>query len=351
MKVSAPPEIRGMLGDFGDSAEWLEAMANFPNGVPRFANRDEALKFMEEYNTYHGGSNPDFPQLMHVFTMLISWEQIEKYLIPNIHKARAEPSFAESISRDYLAKYSSSNPDDGSVNNVSAEGSTTIASDNVYESEEASNVVKDINFRLDLPFHCCLSPVSTMNTLKYLFYHMKCGIYVMIRNKKLRIFAPFVNSDYRNTWGDVIQLEGDGSLDTYYTRKAGLYREENVEKDKFKWWANGNIICNEISKSDNIESMQYWGDQFLTPLRDMLGEACRTRNIPDCEFFINKRDYPQLKVNVSRGEPVEPYGFIFDKDDRNPEEDVDLVRCKYKTYAPIVSFYAASPDRFADIPW
>jgi hypothetical protein len=33
MKVSAPPEIRGMLGESGDSAEWLEAMANFPNGV------------------------------------------------------------------------------------------------------------------------------------------------------------------------------------------------------------------------------------------------------------------------------------------------------------------------------
>jgi hypothetical protein len=33
MKVSAPPEIRGMLGESGDSAEWLEAVANFPNGV------------------------------------------------------------------------------------------------------------------------------------------------------------------------------------------------------------------------------------------------------------------------------------------------------------------------------
>lgn len=306
---------------------------------------------MEDYNTYHGGSNPDFPQLMHVFTMLISWEQIEKYLLPNIHKARAEPSFAEPIPRDYLSEYRSTTEcDNSSTKTASAEGNSPTTM-NVYESEEASHVVNDISFRLDLPFHRCLTPVSTMNTLKYLFYHMKCGIYVMIRNRKLRIFAPFVNSDYRNTWGNVITLEGDGSLDTYYTRKAGLYREENVEKDKFKWWANGNIICNEISKSDNIESMQYWGDQFLTPLRDMLGEACRTRNLPDCEFFINKRDYPQLKVNVPRGEPVEPYGFIYDKDDRNPDEDVDLLRCKYKTYAPIVSFYAASPNRFADIPW
>jgi hypothetical protein len=192
-----------------------------------------------------------------------------------------------------------------------------------------------------------------MNTLKYLFYHMKCGIFVMIRNKQLRIFAPFVNSDYRNTWGDKLTLEGDGSLDTYYTNKSGLYREEQIENDRSKWWANGNIICNELTKEEDKSKMQHWGDHFLAPLRDMLAEACRERNLPDCEFFLNKRDYPQLKVNVPRGGiPVEPYGFIFDKDDRYPEQDVDLVEeHRFKTYAPIVSFYAAAPDRFSDVPW
>lgn len=43
----------------------------------------------------------------------------------------------------------------------------------------------------------------------------------------------------------------------------------------------------------------------------MIGEACRTRQLPDCEFFLNKRDYPQLKINIENGGvPVEPYGFI-----------------------------------------
>jgi len=52
------------------------------------------------------------------------------------------------------------------------------------------------------------------------------------------------------------------------------------------------------------------------------------------------------------GIPVEPYGFIFDKDDRYPEQDVDLVpQHRFNTYAPIVSFYAAKEDRFSDIPW
>ena len=333
----APAEIRGMFGKHGDSANWMDEMSKFPNGVPRFESREKCVEFMKWYNETFGGSNPQYPNLMHIFTMLISWKQIETILIPNMEKARKEPSFAKQVPRDYLQN----DADSRSPN-----------AKNVYERPEAKEVVEEIQFRLNLPIHRCTTAISTMNTLKYLFFHMKCGIYVMIRNGQLRIFAPFVNTEYRNTWGDRLTLEGDGSLDTYYSRKAGLYREENIEKDRTKWWANGNIICNEMQKA-NDPNAQHWGDHFLAALRDMLGEACNQRDLPDCEFFLNKRDYPQLKVNVPRGGiPVEPYGFIFDKDDRDPEQDVDLVdQHKFTTYAPIVSFYAAPPDRFSDVPW
>ncbi len=346
-----PPELRGIFGEKGDSADWLDETSKFPNGVPRFDSRAECLEFMENYCTYHGGSNPKKPQLMHIFTMLTCWEEIESILLPNIIKARKEPSFAESVPRDYLSEKKSDENGGQSENKVEQSDGKQRA--NVYESEEAKEVIDAINFRLDLPIHRCTTIASTMNTLKYLFFHMKCGIFVMIRNGQLRIFAPFVNSDYRNTWGDALKLEGDNTLDTYYTKKAGLYREENIEKDRTKWWANGNIICNELVKDDDKSKMQFWGDHFLAPLRDMLAEACRERTIPDCEFFLNKRDYPQLKINVPRGGiPVEPYGFIFDKDDRFPDQDVDLVEeHKFNTYAPIVSFYAAKEDRFSDIPW
>jgi len=368
------PELRGIFGPKGDSKNWLDAVGKFPNGVPRFESKDDCLSFMEEYNTYNGGSNPHNPQLMHIFTMLTDWEQVETILLPNLIKARKEPSFVDVVPRDYLSSTpkkgtdsnndstsnNSSNSSNSNINNNSNSNNDSNSKDNdnvprvnVYESEEAKNVIDAINFRLNLPIHKCTTIASTMNTLKYLFFHMKCGIFVMIRNGKLRMFAPFVNSEYRNTWGDKIQLEGDNSLDTYYTQKAGLYREENIEKDRFKWWANGNIMCNELVKDADKANMQHWGDHFLAPLRDMLGEACNQRNIPDCEFFLNKRDYPQLKVNIPRGGiPVEPYGFIFDKDDRFPEQDIDLVEeHKFNTYAPIVSFYAAKEDRFSDIPW
>jgi len=333
MVGSKPPEFRGIFGEKGDSEEWLNEVKDFPNGVPRFESKDECLEFMERYGSTHGGSNPDHPQLLHIFTMLISWEQIEKHLLPNIEKARKEVSSAKKIPRDYL---NDPIPD----------------SKNVYEREEASEVLDEVIFRLQLPIHRCMTPVSVMNTLRYLFFHMKCGIYVMIRDNKLRIFSPFVNKDYRNTWDDKLTVEGDGTLDAYYKEKSNYYRKEFVEKDRSKWWANGNIICNELTKEKDKRNMQYWGDHFLAALRDMLGEVCNKREMPDCEFFLNKRDYPQLKFNVERGVPVEPYGFIFDKDDRIPDEDVDLVdEHKFTTYAPIVSFYAAAPDRFSDVPW
>lgn len=36
---------------------------------------------------------------------------------------------------------------------------------------------------------------------RYLFFHMRCGIFVMIRRGELKMFVPFVNKDYRNMWG------------------------------------------------------------------------------------------------------------------------------------------------------
>jgi hypothetical protein len=288
---------------------------------------------MEKYVKSHGGSNPDYPHLQHIFTTLIGWEQIEKWLLPNIEQARKETSLAPPrVPQNY--------------------GNAHVPfSENIYEGEEAWPAVQAIAQRLNVPFHRCTTSASVRNSLNYLFHHMKFGIYVMIRNGKLRIFAPFVNDHYRNVWGDRLKMEAN-DLETYYLQKAGLYREEQVEPDRSKWWANGNIICNELTKLEDQSKSQHWGDHFLAPLRDMLGEAARERKLPDCEFFLNKRDYPQLKVNVERGVPVEPYGFIFDKDDRDPEQDVDLVEeHRFATYAPIVSFYAAAPDRFTDIPW
>jgi hypothetical protein len=152
-------------------------------------------------------------------------------------KARLEPSFAKQVPREYLAEEPSSSNDDDSRN--------------VYERRESWN----------------------------LFYHMKCGIFIMIWDGKLQIFSPFVNADYRNTWGNNLAIEGGGSLRSYYLKKDGLYRDEEIEPDKSKWWANGNIICNKLSMPKDRERTQFWGDHFLAALRDMISVLERTSKI------------------------------------------------------------------------
>lgn len=102
--------------------------------------------------------------------------------------------------------------------------------------------------------------------ISYLFHHMRCGIYVMIRAGKLRLCAPFVNAKYRNTWSGALKWrvakpgaqqapQGGGTVEDmpfgqdvegYYEAKMVTgYREENVVPNVEEWWANGNIICNE----------------------------------------------------------------------------------------------------------
>lgn len=299
-----------------EAPEWKDAISQFPNHVPRFETKDEAIEFTKKHCQI--GSNPDTPHLLHSITTLISWDQIENHLIPRIKKYDTQWGItcapADSVAKNRFTK----------------------PVDEASDSKEGL-LYEYMKSRLDLSIHQEMSFLSTFNTLKYMFFHMKCGIFVMIRNNKLVIFCPFVNKDYKNSWKGALKMGStDGTISTYYDEKRNHYRKENYITDVDEWWANGNIICNEYSN----ESLgnQFWGDHFLFQLKDMLAETCNNRVVPDCEFFVNKRDYPHLKFNpdIAGGIPVEPYGFIFDRDDRIPEQDIPLNRHFYKSYAPIL---------------
>ncbi|CAI5736565.1 unnamed protein product [Peronospora destructor] len=313
------PMLRGIFAfEDEENPEWRRVvMSETSGGVPKFATKAECEDFIRKH--CWRGSNPDFPKLQHVFSMLVDWQQITDILIPKI--------------KEYDIKYP-------------PEPTPQVSADNRFAQGDGLPIADGVDYRVNMPFHQQTNRESTINTLYYLFYHMRCGIFVMIRRRRVVIFAPFTNKDYVNNWGQNVTFDSsDGSMFAYYREKQLYYRRENIIPDVNKWWANGNIICNEHCRYRNKENeTQYWGDQFLTQLRDMLEDACKHRNIADCEFFINKRDYPHLKENLT-----EPYGFLFDKDDRNPDEDIPLTEHLYATYAPIMSFYVSK--RFADIPF
>ena len=133
----------------------------------------------------------------------------------------------------------------------------------------------------------------------------------------------------------------------YYELKWSKYcRRENIIPERKKWWANANILCNELGEDST--KIEWWGDSHLAQLRDMLESLCNRaltqgKTIPNVEFFLNKRDHPQLKRDLT-----EPYDFIFDDGAGDGIDSPDIERCRYTNYAPIFSYYCG--DRFADLP-
>jgi hypothetical protein len=55
----------------------------------------------------------------------------------------------------------------------------------------------------------------------------------------------------------------------------------------------------------------FWGDSYLPQIKDMLEQLCAHRTVSDCEFFINKRDYPHMKVRAGAVAAVQYLVAVF----------------------------------------
>jgi hypothetical protein len=170
---------------------------------------------------------------------------------------------------------------------------------------------------------------SIRNTLVYLWNHMRCGIIVAVKNGAVVCFCPFYNPTFENTWPPGVP--------------AGAEKFEGTTKLPVdKWWANGAILCTEPGE---------WGTHFNLQIKDMIAEAVHAHGISNAIFCINKRDYPQYKLNAALECLVEPYGFLYDRDDRDPLQDVPLstIDGEVLNMLPMLSFYGTTSARFLDI--
>lgn len=210
------PKLRGIY------SQKEEKVATFANGVPTFETIEECRNWMEQHSQV--GSNPEDPTLQHIFTHLKDWDQVERFLIRKLRTLRPTPFKSKEAGEEKLE----------------------TAKNKVLRNAEFAPVVRVLRSRLELRFHQETNVEATLNTLKYSFYHMRSGILVCIRNNEIKLFAPFVNKDYRNNWGHLLETDPP-TLEEYYEEKRNHYRRENIIMDKSQWWANGNIICNEHS--------------------------------------------------------------------------------------------------------
>lgn len=294
-----PDSIRGVY----DSDD--EADKSFRN-MPAFDSKAECMEYKQRTAARTNPSSKR-PQMTQIVTFFVNWDQVIRYMLPKIAEYRSKYPFKPQTE--------------------------ALLAENQFR---ASALREALTKRLELPFHKELTAESTLNTLRYMFNHMRCGIFVMIRKNKLVMFAPFVNADYQNNWYHLLRTEpaswAQYSREKNEVRARHRLPPEHITLPRQYWWANGNIMC-------NVAGENVWGDQYVGHLKHMIQETCRNRVVPDCELFINKRDYPHLKADLS-----EPYDFLFDADGPVP-----LSRERYGTYAPITSFYFS--DEFADLPF
>jgi hypothetical protein len=163
-----------------------------------------------------------------------------------------------------------------------------------------------------------LTPEATRNTFQYVFRKFKKGIFVQIRDGQVVTFLPFSNAFFVNEWSDRVRVPD------------ALHQDPTV-LPVHQWYTNNGLFryespCNET-------------DTGVCQMKNLFETLCREypRDVPDLNLFINRRDFPLLKQDLT-----EPYDHIYDRTDH------PLVSHAYAAYAPVLS--ACVTEGFADLP-
>lgn len=172
------------------------------------------------------------------------------------------------------------------------------------------------------------------STFQYMFHKFKKGIYVKIQDNQLKVFLPFSKANYTNEWSEHISYDKSrfSGLEDFFKYVNHLegrpFNPKFVNKFVDTWFGNNCLIRYEFPIAEN--------DSGVSQMSDMFKTLCETKQVPDIEFFLNRRDFPLLKRNLT-----EPYDFMYNT-------EIPLLSHKYEKYFPILG--GAVTDDYADIP-
>ena len=189
---------------------------------------------------------------------------------------------------------------------------------------------------------------SVKNTFDYIFNKFKKGIFVIIKDNKLALFLPFSNANYKNNWYKniyfneeekrLIENTNDYNKIKHILNKNILefqkkYPEQftgrKINFNREQWYANNCVFRNEHPK--------YEGELNINVYKNMITELLTEKKIPDVEFFLNDRDFPILKKDLT-----EPYNHLFNTENVKIEE-----KYQFEKMCPI--FSKSITDKYADI--
>ena len=158
-------------------------------------------------------------------------------------------------------------------------------------------------------------------TLSYLWHVCRCGILVRVVDGTLDTFIPFANRTFRNNWKVARHLP-------WNKRDWPAEAVSRLALPPEHWWCNAGLLSTACGP-------YVWGTSFLPEFAACLqASAARIPDV-DTEFFLNKRDFPNVRTDGR-----DPYGATFFGQTHTA---VDLGRL-----LPVLSAYTGS--EFADIP-
>ena len=200
------------------------------------------------------------------------------------------------------------------------------------EIDLSRNIFRDLRYNFWSKYTNA-NALSPLDTFKYVFYKFKKGIFVKILNGKLDVFLPFSNASFENEWSSHIKVnpryENIAKFMEHISSMEGRrFNPTKVNGDVRSWYGNNCLVRYEFPINE--------GESNVACVKNLLEELCQSREIPDMEFFINKRDFPVLTRDGT-----EAYNNLWDS------ETQPLVSHNYGAYLPIFSM--SITDRFADV--
>lgn len=135
-------------------------------------------------------------------------------------------------------------------------------------------------------------PEARRRTLEYIWTWCRCGVYLRVTGGQLIAFVPFANTEFRNTW----------NLRAFLPSRQDRWPAEALQPgalDPDSWWCNAGILCTQPGP-------EVWSTVLFPEFAAFFSAAARLAPDVDCEGFLNKRDFPNVRVDGA-----DPYGATF----------------------------------------
>ncbi len=173
---------------------------------------------------------------------------------------------------------------------------------------------------------------AVRDTFEYIFRRYKKAIFVRIRNNRLGLFLPFSNARYQNDWGSQLthsdRFRNLIEVLRYAQAQSGFYFDEQHVLPVEQWYANNGLVRYEKSGE---------GDSGVAEMFDMLRALCAERRVADCEFFLNKRDFPLVRTDGEAYEALYAPG-------------AEVPRCPEMKFAPVLSMTTTADHEDLAVP-